>query len=193
MSDRGDRPNSSPIGSRGLTKEELLLARQVFGNEIQYSRVRIVERAFWGVETEKTNRVMAPEGNIYFPKRGKRYRENFGLESLKDKALFIHEMTHIWQSHNNLPTYVSIVGMFQRTYKYNLTEDTDFYSLGIEQQASVIEHFYIITQGIRLNNDIPPTTYRKVIPKSLFPGRFFATAPQKRLAPKPASPTESVN
>ena len=79
---------------RALSEGEISLAKDVFGDSIDYSTVRLRDEDY--VPWQGKDYVMAPNGHIYF---GEELRgvADWSLESLQRQGLFIHEMTHVWQ------------------------------------------------------------------------------------------------
>ncbi|HYC95393.1 MAG TPA: vgr related protein, partial [Sphingomicrobium sp.] len=82
--------------ARHLTSGEIELARSVFGDAIDYGRVRMVRRKWWPFQPKGI--VMAPTGNIHFHPESPLWSEDFSKERLSLQGLFIHEMTHVWQT-----------------------------------------------------------------------------------------------
>ena len=68
----------------------------MFGASIDYDRVRIVRGRWWPFQPKGI--VMAPTGNIHFHPADARWSDDFAAEPLSLQGLFIHEMTHVWQS-----------------------------------------------------------------------------------------------
>ena len=74
--------------SRSLTTSEILVANSVFGDRIDYSKVRIWDRKWWFLQA--SNVVMTPRGEIYWP--------HTPVDCSQMLAhLLIHEMTHVYQ------------------------------------------------------------------------------------------------
>lgn len=102
---RGVKTNPSAIDSsvvtqkvedlheRPLTSGETQMAKFMFKDAINYSKVKVHNHGYLG-GLENGN-AMTPAGEIYFPKAA--YRDDFAMESGNDKILFIHEMVHVWQ------------------------------------------------------------------------------------------------
>lgn len=125
---------------RYLTQGEIELAQRVFGDSIDYSRVKVFNRSFFGPFT--SDRPMAPNGNIYYqakldqsPDYSKEYQLNY-----------MHEMTHIWQDHSGQ----NVIGMayhamrehngvYDYAYDYDADNIPPFAEMGLEQQAMLIE------------------------------------------------------
>lgn len=82
----GFAPAQSPPVDRGLTPEEAAIARSVFGNSLDTSKIRITDDS-----PAPPNAVAFPD-NIKFPKG-----ELDGPADLRYRAWLVHELTHIWQ------------------------------------------------------------------------------------------------
>ena len=67
-------------GARPLTAGEIELARSVFGDAIDYARVKLVRRKWWPFQPRDI--VMAPTGNIHFHPRSPLWSEDFSSERL---------------------------------------------------------------------------------------------------------------
>lgn len=131
--------------TRTLTKKEVALAREVFGDSIDYSRVRVHSAPYlpW---LEK--RAMTPSGEIFLGAHYHAYRRYSGhdLSEMKPDG-FIHEMTHVWQYQNGIlnPVIASIKERLNRNlgyedaYSYFLEAEKDLVDYGLEQQAQIIE------------------------------------------------------
>jgi len=148
MLDRKDGSNilyENLHDSRALTKGEIEIARSVFGDSIDYGRVRIFDRRYFGV-FQGTSTLMTPNGNLYIPKGS--YSTDFSKEDLTRQSLFIHEMTHVWQyQHGRAVRWEAISGWigsgfnYQSLYTYN-PDKIDFAHANLEQQAHMVEDYY---------------------------------------------------
>ncbi len=106
---------------------------------------------------------MAPNGNIYFDPDGNLYRDDFGSADISFQALFIHEMTHIWQHQQG--TNVAARGLFNRSYNYlPLKPGKAFSDYGIEQQGDIVRDYFYLKNGYNLKNRPLLDVYRKLIP-----------------------------
>jgi hypothetical protein len=81
---------------RPLTSGEIDVARSIYGEAIDLAQVRIVNRKWWPLQPR--NVAMAPCGHIHFHPHGDLWSEDFSREALGKQGLFIHELTHVWQS-----------------------------------------------------------------------------------------------
>ena len=154
---------------RKLTSGEENLAKEMFGNDIDYNKVSIYDRkwAFF-----QGNRVaMAPDGNIYFAPDV--HKKDFSLGSDGTKHFFIHEMTHVWQYQKGqavlkragaeqlfieLP---SRIGLGSGAYLYELDVRKNLLDYGIEQQASIVADYWAMKRNLfgKLKGSIRATNY----------------------------------
>lgn len=134
------------MNARALTRGEVALARAMFGDTIDYARVRIVRRKWAFFQPRET--VMAPVGNIHFHPRGTRYRDDFADGSLSDQGLYIHEMTHVWQYQSGI--FLPLMRHPFCRYDYTLEPGKPFARYGIEQQGEIMRHAFLQRQGCAL-------------------------------------------
>jgi hypothetical protein len=141
------------VPSRALTDGEIALARSMFGASIDYGRVRLVRRKWWPFQPRGI--VMAPTGNIHFHPADSRWSEDFSAEPLSSQGLFIHEMTHVWQTQKRGRFYLPLMRHPFCRYAYQLREDWAFDRYGLEQQAEIVRHAFMARSGARLAA-VPP-------------------------------------
>jgi hypothetical protein len=130
---------------RPLTGGEVALARSVFGDAIDYQRVRIVRGRWWPLQPRNT--AMAPDGNIYFHLEGPHWSPDFAPEPLHRQGLFIHEMTHVWQAQKGGRWYLPLIRHPFCRYRYRLVPGRSFRRYGIEQQAEIVRHIFLLRRG----------------------------------------------
>lgn len=134
--------------SRSLTPGEVELARSVFGDAIDYSQVRMIRRKWWPFQPR--NVAMAPTGNIHFHPAGELWSEDFAAESLWRQGLFIHELTHVWQSQTRGRFYLPLMRHPFCRYRYEIVPDRPFEWYGLEQQAEIVRHRFLKDRGARV-------------------------------------------
>jgi hypothetical protein len=147
---------------RPLTAGEVTLARSMFGDAIDYARVRIARRKWAFFQPRET--VMAPCGTIHFHPAGTRYRDDFATAPLAEQGLFIHEMTHVWQSQTRGRWYLPLMRHPFCRYGYDWEPDRPFDRYGIEQQAEIVRHAFVMGRGMRLLDKPPLADYETVLP-----------------------------
>ena len=134
--------------SRSLTPGEIALARSVFGDAIDYSKVRMVHRKWWPLQPRGT--AMAPSGNIHFHPRGDLWSEDFSKEPLHRQGLFIHEMTHVWQAQTRGRFYLPLMRHPFCRYRYSIVPGRPFGRYGLEQQAEIVRHAFLAVNGVKI-------------------------------------------
>ena len=132
-------------GARPLTTGEIALARTMFGDAIDYGRVKIVRRKWWPFQPKGIT--MAPTGNIHFHPDSPSWSEDFSAEGLGLQGLFIHEMTHVWQAQAKGRFYLPLMRHPFCRYDYRLKEGQPFAAYGLEQQAELVRHRFLANNG----------------------------------------------
>ena len=130
---------------RPLTPGEVALVREVFGSAVDPARV-MIRRRKWFVFHPR-NVTMAPTGHLHFHPGGENYCDDFSEASPASQGHFIHEMTHVWQSQTRGRWYVPLLGAVQRKYGYTLKPGKPLTSYGIEQQAEIVAHAFMLRRG----------------------------------------------
>ena len=144
--------------SRPLTSGEVALARSIFGDAIDYSKVRLVKGKWWPFQPR--NAAMAPNGNIYFHPVAGGWAEDFAREPLLRQGFFIHEMTHIWQAQKGGRFYLPLMRHPFCRYAYALKPGKPFQRYGIEQQAEIVRHIFLAERGA----NVRPAAPRSILP-----------------------------
>ncbi|WP_265570394.1 vgr related protein [Sphingomicrobium nitratireducens] len=136
---------------RPLTPGEIDLARSMFGGEIDYARVEIVRRKWWPLQPRGV--VMAPTGNIHFHPQSERYSDDFSKENLGLQGLFIHEMTHVWQTQRGGRWFLPLARHPFCRYAYEVKPGRPFDRYGLEQQAELVRHLFLRQRGRKTPRD----------------------------------------
>ena len=146
-------------GARPLTSGEVALARTLFGDAIDYDRVRIVRRKWWPFQPKGI--VMAPTGNIHFHPDSENYRDDFAIAPLSLQGLFVHEMTHVWQAQRHGRFYLPLMRHPFCRYAYRIAEGRRFDRYGLEQQAELVRHHFLATRGhaVMASATLPPLPF----------------------------------
>lgn len=145
-------PKAAPPADAGrvMTPGEIAMARTVFGNSIDYSKVRIHTSSYLPAQVQGDN-VITPNGEMYCSKN---YCNDFSQEGLETRKLFIHEMTHVWQYQNHVldprleavKELIKHFGRYSDTYAYKLDKSKDLTDYNLEQQAHMVEDYYAARQ-----------------------------------------------
>jgi hypothetical protein len=146
--------------SRPLTSAERALARALFGDAIDYDAVKLHHRKWFPFQPVKT--LMAPTGGIWFHPKGPYWHEDFGEASLNLQALFLHEMTHVWQYQSGI--FLPLRRHPFCRYDYVLRPGWPFKRYGLEQQAEIIRHTFLLRHGKPVSGAPPLATYEALLP-----------------------------
>ena len=133
--------------SRPLTQGEITLAQGIFGNAIDYGRVRIHDGKFMPFHPKGTG--MAPEGNLYMYGC---YHDDYSVKGPRVRAHFIHEMAHVWQYQNRIldPIRAAVeLNLRHRfnygaSYAYHIDGTKDLLDYNMEQQATIIQDYFLL-------------------------------------------------
>lgn len=145
---------------RPLTSGERDLVASVFGRAIDPDPVRIRLKTWWPFQPR--NVVMAPVGHLHFHPRGPHYRDDFSKAALDSQGLFIHEMVHVWQHQKGL--FLPLRRHPFCRYGYALKPGQPFHRYGLEQQAEIVRHWFLIEQGRGLAGAPGVHAYRNLVP-----------------------------
>lgn len=139
-------PEALPEPNRPLTAGERVLLRPLFRDGVDYDRVRVIDAPF---PFQPRSTYMTPRGHIYAP--GSLFREDFSL-GVADRAVLVHEIAHVWQFANGIDLIAHAVaefakyrGDYELAYPYLLVSGRDLADYGMEQQASILEDYYLVT------------------------------------------------
>lgn len=152
-------------GERHLTTGEIDLARGIFGEAIDYGAVKIRRRKFMPFQPRRIT--MAPMGHLHFHPHGHAYCDDFAAASLTRQAFFIHEMVHVWQSQTRGRWYLPLHRHPFCRYRYTLAPGKPFSAYGIEQQAEIVRHAFLLRQGAKLAGVADKAAYEMLV---RFPG-----------------------
>ena len=134
------------LAGRALLRSETELARTVFGNSIDYTRVRLIIGNL-AAGTTAGNNIRLPE--------------DFSIANEEHKQLLIHEMTHVWQFQHNGAGYITTSLLQQMhagatrgnrnfAYDYRISAGNTFFEFAPEQQAFIVENYYAMLRDQQL-------------------------------------------
>ncbi|CAN7172577.1 hypothetical protein LJR219_000273 [Phenylobacterium sp. LjRoot219] len=143
-----------PFRLRRLTAAERALGREMFGEGLDVDRVRILAIPVW------KRAFVAGPALIVWPAAW--LPGDFGAAPLCTQATLVHELTHVWQAQHGVQLLIAKLkaGDSAAAYAYQLTADSDFLGLNIEQQAMVVEHAFLAARGGSAPH--PPALYAAI-------------------------------
>ena len=126
----------------------------MFGDAMDYDRVKLVRGKWWPFQPRGI--VMAPTGNIHFHPADPKWSDDFARASLSLQGLFIHEMTHVWQTQTRGRFYLPLMRHPFCRYAYAYQPDQPFDRYGLEQQAEIVRHAFLQKRGVKLAGAADP-------------------------------------
>jgi hypothetical protein len=82
---------------------------------------------------------ISPNGHVYFNEHD--WCADFSQQSLGTQSWLIHELTHVWQIQQGIKVVRKAI--FDRQYQYVLEQGKLFLSYGIEQQAQMVQDYFV--------------------------------------------------
>tara|TARA_A100001391_G_scaffold195281_2_gene172420 strand:+ start:2555 stop:3025 length:471 start_codon:yes stop_codon:yes gene_type:complete len=149
------------LSSRSLTPDEIALARGVFGAAIDYGRVRVHARKWWPFQPRGVT--MAPDGDLWFHPEGGLFCADFCESPLHIQGHFIHEMTHVWQAQRSGRWWLPLMRHPFCRYGYDVVPGKPFERYGIEQQAEIVRHLFLMRSGLSVTNKPPLDVYEALV------------------------------
>lgn len=129
---------------RALTAGEIALGRTMFGDEIDWPRVRVLQgpRALgFGA--------MVPRGHTIVFSRWRAARD-FAQASIDEQGWFVHELTHVWQAARGVVLAgAKLRALGKRAYRYTPQPQAKFTKYNIERQAEIVRHLFLARNGYR--------------------------------------------
>lgn len=110
---------------------------------------------------------MAPCGHLHFPPASPWYCDDFAAADLHLQGLFVHEMTHVWQAQVRGRWYLPLHRHPFCRYAYSLKPGWPLERYGIEQQAEIVRHAFLLRQGAMLPGVAGARAYDRLV---AFPG-----------------------
>jgi len=108
----------------------------------------MVRRKWWPFQPQRV--AMAPMGNIHFHPHGDLWSDDFSKEPLSRQGLFMHELTHVWQSQKRGRFYLPLMRHPFCRYDYRLRDGQAFGAYGLEQQAELVRHRFLANRGAQV-------------------------------------------
>jgi hypothetical protein len=137
------------VEGRVLTEGEIDLVEPIFGAGVDTSLIRVAPARFVRFQDDYT--YMTPSNTIYAP--GDLFRADFSAAEIDPylQGVFVHEVGHVWQHQNGMDliaagliTFAGTHGDYAKAYPYALDGARDLTEYGIEQQASILEDWFLM-------------------------------------------------
>jgi hypothetical protein len=171
------------VAGRSLTQGEINLVTLMFGSKVNYSTVKIYHHTYLPFMPDKDS-LMTPNGNIYASKNSTMYSSDYSTVSppayagsplIYPQAVFIHEMTHVWQyQHGMWVKTRRVSGSWNYNYDFATFGTKDFKSYEIEEEAQIVEDFYLLLHGGQIyRNRSPVPSHPPAQTYQIVTGKYF--------------------
>ena len=147
---------------RKLTAGDRALAASMFGESIDYDPVRIHRRKYVWFQPKRT--IMAPNGHIWVHPQSPLWSDDYSTAPLGLKALFIHEMTHVLQAQQRGKYYLPLMRHPFCRYAYTIRPGWPFDRYGLEQQAEIVRHAFLLRNGHGFPGAPPLAQLESIVP-----------------------------
>jgi hypothetical protein len=134
----------------------------VFGDAVDYRAVMVKRRKFFPLHPRGVT--MAPMGHLHFHPLADHYCDDFVAAPLSLQAHFIHEMVHVWQAQTRGRWYLVTRRHPWCRYDYTLKPGWRLDQYGIEQQAEIVRHAFLLGKGAAVPGAPPLASYRAILP-----------------------------
>jgi type VI secretion system secreted protein VgrG len=117
---------------RGLTKGEIALGHGLFGDEVAWERVHIMQAPPLGFGA------MVPFGRTIFFSNWRAERD-FAHAKPTEQGWFLHELAHVWQAARGVTLAFAKTKAFgKKAYKFSPHAHASLADYNIEQQAEIV-------------------------------------------------------
>jgi hypothetical protein len=139
-----------PAVQRPLTERERGVLAPLFAASLDLDVIHVVQDKYVPFQGDDT--YMTPENDVYAP--GALYLADFFAPEIEPytASTLVHEVTHAWQHQSGLDliaagaiTFAATGGNYEEAYPYRLDTAKDLTEYNVEQQASIVEDWYLIT------------------------------------------------
>jgi hypothetical protein len=128
--------------ARGLTPGEIRMASLLFGDAIDYARVRVHNRRYLPLGLQPKNCAMTPNGSIYF--HHSCFLPDYTAGDPLTIHWFMHEMVHVWQHHLGYPVKLRGAIRIGLSYSYELRIDATLADYNMEAQGDLLADYFAL-------------------------------------------------
>ena len=121
------------------------MTASIFGKAIDYEAVRIHRRKWFPFHPRRA--VMAPDGHIWVHPKSDLWSDDYSTDRIGMQALFMHEMTHVWQAQTRGRWYLVLMRHPFCRYSYRYVPGLPLSRYGLEQQAEIVRHAFLARAG----------------------------------------------
>ncbi len=137
------------------------MVRSVFGSAIDTASVRIRRRRWFPLQPRRVT--MAPCGHLHFHPESASYCDDFSEADPHLQGHFIHEMAHVWQAQARGRLFLVLRRHPFCRYSYSLKPGWKLEQYGLEQQAEIIRHAFMLRRGWKVPGVGDKRTYDALV------------------------------
>lgn len=128
---------------RALTPGEIALGQSIFGDAIDWPRVRVMQAPKLGFGA------MVPRGRTIVFSHWRAARD-FAQAGIDEQGWFVHELAHVWQAARGIVLAgAKLKALGKAAYRYKPTPHAKFADYNIERQAEIARHLFLARSGYR--------------------------------------------
>jgi hypothetical protein len=127
--------------ARPLTANEVAMASLLFGDAIDYARVRVHNRRYLPL-VQPRNCAMTPNGSIYF--HHSCFLPDYTAGDPPTIHWFMHEMVHVWQHQLGYPVRLRGAIRIGLSYGYELHPDARLADFNMEAQGDLLADYFAL-------------------------------------------------
>ncbi|MBA3676847.1 MAG: vgr related protein [Sphingosinicella sp.] len=151
-----------PDISRPLTDGEKQLAHSLYRGAIRLDEVRIKRRKWFPFQPR--NVLMAPCGHVHVHPKSHLWSEDYSQEHMGLQGLLLHELCHVWQAQQRGKYYLPLMRHPFCTYNYTIKPGREFERYGLEQQAELVRHTFLLRNKYPLTGAPPLAQIESILP-----------------------------
>jgi hypothetical protein len=125
---------------RPLTTGEIRMASLLFGDAIDYGRVRIYARRYMPFQPH--NCAMSPNGHLYF--HASCFLDDYSQGSATNRHWFLHELVHVWQFQLGYAVRLRGAVRLGLSYSYDLAPGKTLADFNMEAQGDLLADYFVL-------------------------------------------------
>jgi hypothetical protein len=127
--------------ARPLSAREIAMASLLFGEAVDYSRVRVHNRRYLPL-VQPRNCAMTPNGSIYF--HPSCFLPDYAAGDPPTIHWFMHEMVHVWQHQLGYPVRLRGAIRIGLSYGYELRQHAQLADYNMEAQGDLLADYFAL-------------------------------------------------
>lgn len=147
---------------RLLTEGEREIAQSIFGDALDLSNVTVQRRKWFPFQPRDI--LMAPCGHVHVHPGSEKWSEDYSREKLGLQGLLIHELTHVLQTQRGGKYYLPLMRHPFCRYNYTVRAGWRWERYGLEQQAEIVRHVFLLRRGYQPLGAASLTTLESILP-----------------------------